>query len=225
MPTLAPAQNLVRIDRLAVDARLVMEMRARGAAGRAETAHALAGLELVAHLDVDLRQMAIACREPIAVVDLDHPAIAAAPAGGDHRSGCCHTDCFSGVAAKINAGMHRRAAEEGIDAHAEARRRVDLSVDRLVQRHRGDRRGQALCLGAGDVDAVDLLLERSSIRRRSVGNERSTCCRVRSLCLVQPGVGEYGTNPAGLGVIALFHGGERIGLTAFDAIERFGQAR
>jgi len=37
MPTLAPAQNLVRIDRLAVDARLVMQMRA----GRAAEARAL----------------------------------------------------------------------------------------------------------------------------------------------------------------------------------------
>src|SRR6266850_2071882 len=77
----AGAQKLVRIDRVAVDAGLVMQMGACRASGRAEAADDLADLDVLADRDVDLGQMAVTRHHPVAVVDLDHPAVAAVPAG------------------------------------------------------------------------------------------------------------------------------------------------
>ena len=81
----ARAQEFLRIDRLAVDARLVMQMRAGRAAGRADLADGLADPHRLADLDVDLRQVAVAGGEAVAVVDLDHLAVAAFPAGDASR--------------------------------------------------------------------------------------------------------------------------------------------
>src|ERR1700712_429113 len=76
----AGTQELLRIDRIAVDPGFIMQMRAGGAAGRTDRADHLSDLDDIADLDVDFRQMAVAGREPVAVVDLDHPAVAAGPA-------------------------------------------------------------------------------------------------------------------------------------------------
>src|SRR4051794_1717596 len=54
------AQKLLRIDCVAVDPGFIMQMRAGGAAGRADRADHLADPDDVADLDVDLRQMAVA---------------------------------------------------------------------------------------------------------------------------------------------------------------------
>src|SRR5262245_18836527 len=104
----ARAQEALRIDCFAVDPRLVMQMRSGGAAGRADLADDLAGLDRVADLGVDAGEVAIACRQAVAVVDLDHLAIAALPAGECHRSvrSCAHR--VTGVAAHVDAGVHRR---------------------------------------------------------------------------------------------------------------------
>src|SRR5262245_456708 len=72
----ARAQETLRINRLAVDARLVVQMRSGGAAGGADFADDLAGLDRVTDLGVDAREVAIARRHAVAVVDLDHLAIA-----------------------------------------------------------------------------------------------------------------------------------------------------
>src|SRR5882757_9866062 len=69
------AQKLLRIDRVAVDSRFIMQMRTGGAAGGADRADHLADLDEVADLDVDLGQMAVAGRQSVAVIDLDHAAI------------------------------------------------------------------------------------------------------------------------------------------------------
>src|SRR5512135_1926737 len=71
----ARAQELLRIDRFAVDAGLIVQMRAGRTACRANLADDLADADLLADFDVDLRQMAIAGGEAVAVVDLDHIAI------------------------------------------------------------------------------------------------------------------------------------------------------
>src|ERR1700733_1630006 len=115
-------------------------MRPGRAAGRAKPADGLAGLDVFADLDVDFREMSVTGREPIAMIDFDHTAIAAAPAGGNHGSGRRYMDRFSGVAAEIEAGMHRGPSDEGIDAHAEPRGGVDLAVHRFAQRHGRERR-------------------------------------------------------------------------------------
>src|SRR6516225_306058 len=77
----AGAQELLGVDGFAVDPRFIMQMRAGGAAGRADLADHLSDPDGVADLDVDLREMAVAGRKPVAMVDLDHAAVAAAPAG------------------------------------------------------------------------------------------------------------------------------------------------
>src|ERR1700722_14537746 len=77
----AGVQELLRVDRLAVDAGLVMQERPGGASGRAHAAAGLAGLDGLAGLQVVLRHGAVAGREAFAVVDLDHAALSAAPAG------------------------------------------------------------------------------------------------------------------------------------------------
>ena len=60
----AGAQEFLRVDGFAVDARLVVQMRSGRAAGRAEPADLLADPDL-ADFDLDLRQMAVAGRKPL----------------------------------------------------------------------------------------------------------------------------------------------------------------
>ena len=61
---------------------------------------------------VDLRQMAITGRKPVAVIDLDHLAVAAAPAGGGHRAAGSRVDRFAKLATEIDARMHGRHVQE-----------------------------------------------------------------------------------------------------------------
>ena len=56
--------------------------------------------------------------------------------------------------------MHRRAAEEGIAAHAEAGGEFDLADDGLAIGHQRQRPVQAIDRSAGDIDPVELPLER-----------------------------------------------------------------
>src|SRR6185295_17510262 len=101
------AQELLRINRLAIDAGLVVQVRAGRSAGRADPADDLAGAHRLAFFDVSRREVRVACRQPVAMVDLDHPAIAAVPAdrrdgpagGGTHR--------VAMGAAQIKPGVHR----------------------------------------------------------------------------------------------------------------------
>src|ERR1700722_1245959 len=96
----AGVQELLRVDRLAVDAGLVMQVRPGGASGRAHAADGLAGLDGLADLHVDLRHVAVARREAVAVVDLDQAAVAAAPAGRYHLAAGGDVDRLAGVAAE-----------------------------------------------------------------------------------------------------------------------------
>src|SRR4051794_8749657 len=75
----AGAQELLRIHRVAVDPRFVVQMRTGRAAGGADRADHLSDPDKIADPDVDLRQMTVAGRQAVAVVDLHHAAIAAGP--------------------------------------------------------------------------------------------------------------------------------------------------
>src|ERR1700726_4447221 len=65
-------QKFLRIDRFAVDAGLVMQMRAGRAPGRAQASDHLADANALPNLDVDFRQMAVTGGKAVAVIDLDH---------------------------------------------------------------------------------------------------------------------------------------------------------
>src|SRR3981189_2913207 len=96
-----------------------MQMRTGRAAGRADGADHLSDLDWVADPDVDLRQVAIAGRQAVAVVDFDPAAVAAGPSRRHHFSirGRAHGVARRG--AEIETGVHGGAAEEGIAANPE----------------------------------------------------------------------------------------------------------
>src|SRR6266403_4797433 len=75
----AGAQEFLRVDRFAVDPGFVVQMRAGRPAGRAHSADHLTDLDLIANPDADLRQMAVAGRQAVAMVDFHHAAVAAGP--------------------------------------------------------------------------------------------------------------------------------------------------
>src|SRR5690606_14654154 len=77
----AGAQKTLRIDRIAIDAGFVMQMRPGGAAGGADVANGLADADALADLDANGGEVAVAGGEAVAMVDLDHAAVAAVPAG------------------------------------------------------------------------------------------------------------------------------------------------
>src|SRR5208282_172367 len=63
----AGVKESLRIDRFAVDAGLVMQVRPGRASGRAEPADGLPRLQGLAHLDLDFGQMAVAGRQAVAM--------------------------------------------------------------------------------------------------------------------------------------------------------------
>src|SRR5690242_9164255 len=78
---LAGAQKLLRVDRGVIDARLVVEMRPGRASGRSDQADHLACGDVFAGLHQNFRQMPIAGRNAVEMVDLDHVSITALPTG------------------------------------------------------------------------------------------------------------------------------------------------
>src|SRR5204862_476583 len=76
-------------------------------------------------------EVAVARCHAVAVVDLDHLAVAALPAGECHRAVCGRAHRVARLAAHVETGVHRRRFQEWINPHAEARRGIDLAGDRL----------------------------------------------------------------------------------------------
>src|SRR5216683_6836841 len=73
--------------------------------------------------------------------------------------------------AEIEPGMHGGTAEEGIAADAEAGGELDLADDGFAIGHQCQRPVEALDLGAGDIDPIELPLERAGVARKFHGNE------------------------------------------------------
>src|SRR3954465_6236427 len=198
-------------------------MRAGRAAGRADPSEDLADPHRLADPGFDLRHMPVTGRKTVAVVDLDHLAVAAAPAGSGHRAGRGGVDCLAGFAAEVDAGVHRWPAEERIEPHAESGRQVDFAFDRLSHRDRTERPGQAIDLRAGEIDAGDLAVEIAAAVRRRHGNE-GTAGACRTACggdsaRIDADLGAHAAETPGLGVNALFNRIESGGLTRFNAVE------
>ena len=93
------------VDRFVVETEFVVEVRAGRAAGRADVGEELASGDGVADRNVDLRKVAVACRQAAAVVDLDHVAVAARPTGFEDgaASGC--VNLFAALAVNVHARM------------------------------------------------------------------------------------------------------------------------
>src|SRR3954466_5138438 len=128
-------------------------MRSGGAAGGADLADDLAGLDGVADFGIDAGEVTVACRHAVAVIDLDHLAIAALPAGECHCAVRGRTHRVPRIAAHVEAGVHRGRFQEWIDPHAEARRGIDLTGDRPAYRYVGERAIELIDVGAGKPDA------------------------------------------------------------------------
>src|SRR5262249_41862701 len=221
----AGAQELLRIDGVAADARLVVDVRTGRAAGGAEPADDLSDPDVLSNGDVDFRQMSVAGRQPVAMIDLDQLAIAAVPArdGDDARGG--GADRIADVAAEIDPRVHRRSADEGIDTHAEPGGGVDFSHHRLADRYADHGSRELIHLGAGDIDAVELAVERIGGGSELERHERPAGGRLgRIAAEVEAKIGEYAAHALDLGVVALLDRIERRGLPGIDPIERILQA-
>ena len=90
-PSLKPARrSSTKINCLAVDPCLIVQMRAGGTASRSNPAEDFANADNLADFHGDHGQMAIAGSKAVAVTDLHHVAIAALAAGnGDAAGGRC----------------------------------------------------------------------------------------------------------------------------------------
>src|SRR3954451_5031965 len=116
----ARAQKLLRVDGVAIDACLVMQMRARGTARRSDAADDLSDADRLPNLDFDRREMRVAGGKTVAMVDLDHLAVPAVPARHGNGAGCRRAGRLAIVGAKFEARVHRVRAQERVRAHAEA---------------------------------------------------------------------------------------------------------
>src|SRR5262249_20369540 len=152
---------------------LVVQMRAGRASGRADPADDLAGLDRLADTHVDRRQMAVARRQSVAMVDIDRPAVAAAPARRRHRAVGGGAPGVADLPVPAEPGMHGGRAGERVRAHAEARCGIDVAVDRLAHGNAAERVRESMDLGAREADAVELPLEAAPVLRQARRNEWS----------------------------------------------------
>src|SRR5262245_49416638 len=114
------AQEFLRVDRVAVDAGLVVQMRAGGAPGRADLADDLADAHVLALADVDGGELAVARRQAVAVIDFHHFAVAAAPAGEHDFSGGRDASRLARAGAAVDSGNRGGAAAARSHPDAEA---------------------------------------------------------------------------------------------------------
>src|SRR5690606_38161436 len=107
-------------DRRAGTAHFEVEVRAGRAASRTRFADDVAGLYFLAFLHVDTAQVRVARGEAVAMVDLDHAAVAAVEASADDLAGAGAAYRHADRRAEVDAGVHRRAADQRVAAYAEA---------------------------------------------------------------------------------------------------------
>ena len=113
--------QLQRINRLGIMANLVMEVRARGAAGGADIADDLTLVDLGSngHVLGDAAHMGVKGFITIGMFQLDHIAVGAVAAGKFDDAFAGRLDRRSGRGAEIDAHMHLGIAQERMLAHAE----------------------------------------------------------------------------------------------------------
>src|SRR3954471_7846246 len=95
-------------------------MRPGRAARLADAANDLSDADRLADFHLDCREMCVARRKAIAVIDLDHPAVTAVPAGRRDGTGSGRAGGLARVGADVEAGVHRRPTHERILTHPKA---------------------------------------------------------------------------------------------------------
>src|SRR5262249_4352903 len=222
------AQEFLRVDRLAAQPRFVVQVRSGRASGRADLADDLPGPDGLADVNVDRRQVAVACRQSVAVIDVDHAAVAAAPARGGHRAVSGGVHHIAGLAVKIEPSMHGRPAQERVDADAESRLQIELAVDRLAHGNGAQRAREPTDLCARDLDAVKLALEAhrtlGQLRRDEWTAERAgTVARCR-LVDVEAEFDQHAAHAPRLRIVIVSNRVDHRCLPLLEAIERGLQA-
>src|SRR5690606_13718944 len=101
-----------------------MQVRPGGPPRRAEPCNGLTASHDVPHLDEIVRVVRVARHEPIAVIDLDHLAVAGPRTGPRHDAGRDGDDRRPRSPSEVDASMHHRPPRERIDARTEPRRHV-----------------------------------------------------------------------------------------------------
>src|SRR5450759_556200 len=202
-------------------------MRASGAAGRADLAEGLSDAHRLSHFHVDLGHVAVARGKSVVVVDLDHIAIAALPAGDADRAVGGDAHRIALVAAQVDAGMNRRPLHEWIHAHAERRTHIHFADHRFAYRNGNQRVAVTVDLRARVIDAIELALERAGARMRRFDRHERTADRgvLWRLADIDTQVSEHAKHAARLAVDLLFQIGQRGGLPALDFVERKRDAR
>src|SRR4051794_12788430 len=109
-----------------------MQVRPGGTACGTEAADNMAELHRLANADVDRGQVSVTGSKPVAVVDLDHLAVAPEPARARYRAVRGDAHRVARVAAEIQSRVHRGCTDEGIDPHPKCGREVDLAHHRLA---------------------------------------------------------------------------------------------
>jgi len=96
----------LRIDRVAVDPRFVVQVRAGGTPGRSDPAYDLANAYDLADFHADLRQMAVTGGKTVAMIDFHHIAVSALSTGDGHVTSGGRPHGLAGFPTQVDAGMN-----------------------------------------------------------------------------------------------------------------------
>src|SRR5262249_23928562 len=216
------------VDRLAFEPRFVVQVRSRRAPGRTDLADDLPGLDRLADANGDRRQVAVAGRQSVAVIDVDHAAVAAAPARGGHGAVGGGVHRIAGLAMEIEPGVQGRRAQEWSDADAEAGLQIELAVDRLAHGNGAESAREPGDLRACDLDAMKLALEAHGILGHLRGNERTAnragTVAGRGLGDVEAEFDQHAAHTPRLRIVIVRDRVDHCRLALFEAIERSLQA-
>src|SRR5436189_4945905 len=94
-----------RVDRLFAEPQLKVKMGAGRTPGRSDITDQLSARDRLADLDLDPREVSIACEQAIAMIDLDHISIAAFPACFGHRSGRRSDHSVATLTVDVHSGV------------------------------------------------------------------------------------------------------------------------
>ena len=145
--------------------------------------------------------MAVAGRKSIAMIDLDHAAIAAVQAGGDHLAVGGRAHRIAGSAADIDAGMDRGAFDERIPCACRTASSCRCRRTRVCARAKAASvRLSLVDMRARKADAVELAFEWPCIGGEFDRDKRAAHARARrcgfQLRDIEAEVGEHATHAA-----------------------------